>query len=65
MAKYDVIRICGHIEVVQLIGKMSVREWRLENVEPNKLCFECWEAKKIADNFGVDIGYFIYESEEE
>jgi hypothetical protein len=49
MAKYNVIRRCGHEETVNLIGKNSDREWRLENVEPDKLCRECWEAEKIAE----------------
>lgn len=46
MAKYDVTRACGHEEVVILIGKNSDREWRLESVEPQKLCRECWEVEK-------------------
>lgn len=45
MAKYNVTRACGHEETVQLIGKVKDREWRLENVEPNKLCRECWQAE--------------------
>lgn len=45
MAKYTVTRACGHDEVVNLIGKHSTREWRLENVEPSKLCYECYQVE--------------------
>lgn len=45
MAKYTVTRACGHIETVALIGKIKNREWRLENVEPSKLCHECYQAE--------------------
>ncbi|MFZ3132735.1 MAG: hypothetical protein WA125_16940 [Desulfosporosinus sp.] len=41
MAKYTVTRSCGHEETVALIGKN--REWRLEHVETNKLCSECYQ----------------------
>lgn len=43
MAKYTVTRSCGHEETVALIGKMKDRNWRLENVEPLKLCHECYQ----------------------
>ncbi len=43
MAKYTVTRSCGHEETVSLVGPGSNREWRLENVEPNKLCYECYQ----------------------
>lgn len=45
MAKYTVTRACGHEETVVLFGKGKDREWRLENVEPQKLCSECWQAE--------------------
>lgn len=45
MAKYSVTRVCGHDEIVNLIGKMKDREWRLNNVEPNKLCAECYQVE--------------------
>jgi len=45
MAKYTVTRACGHDEVVNLIGKHKDREWRLENVEPQKLCYECYQTE--------------------
>ena len=45
MAKYNVTRSCGHDEIVNLVGKHSQREWRLENVEPSKLCYECYQQK--------------------
>jgi hypothetical protein len=43
MARYTVERACGHEETVVLFGKMKDREWRLEKVEPSKLCSECWQ----------------------
>lgn len=45
MAKYDVIRACGHSEVVNLIGPSKQRDWRLDNVEPYKLCYECYHVE--------------------
>lgn len=45
MAKYSVTRACGHEETVVLFGKIKNREWRLENVEPQKLCSECYHAE--------------------
>ena len=45
MAKYTVTRACGHDEVVVLFGKGRDREWRLENVEPSKLCTECYQVE--------------------
>lgn len=45
MAKYDVTRSCGHVETIGLVGKHKNREWRLEHVEPYKLCHECYQAE--------------------
>lgn len=45
MAKYTVTRSCGHVETVALVGKIKDREWRLEHVEEQKLCSECWKAE--------------------
>ena len=45
MAKYNVTRACGHDEVVNLVGRHRDREWRLENVEPSKLCYDCYQQK--------------------
>lgn len=45
MAKYIVTRACGHEETIALFGPHRDREWRLEKVEPNKLCYECWQAE--------------------
>lgn len=49
MAKYNVTRACGHGEVVNLVGRHRDREWRLENVEPSKLCYECYQQKLAED----------------
>ena len=48
MAKYDVERSCGHVETVSLFGKVKDREWRLENIESQKLCYDCWQ-KQLAE----------------
>lgn len=48
MAKYTVTRACGHNETVVLYGKSRDREWRLEQVEPSKLCYECYQ-KQLAE----------------
>lgn len=48
MAKYTVTRACGHEETVILFGKTKDREWRLEKVEPEKLCYGCYQ-KELAD----------------
>ncbi len=45
MAKYEVTRSCGHTETIVLFGKLKNREWRLEKVEPSKLCTECYQAE--------------------
>ena len=45
MAKYNITRACGHDETVSLVGRHRDREWRLENVEPSKLCSECYQAE--------------------
>jgi hypothetical protein len=43
MAQYTVTRACGHEETVYLFGPGSTRRWRLDNVEPQKLCEECYQ----------------------
>jgi len=45
VSKHTVTRSCGHVETVALIGKIKDREWRLDNVESQKLCSECWQAE--------------------
>lgn len=45
MAQYTVTRACGHEETVTLYGPIKQREWRLANVEPDKLCSECYKAE--------------------
>lgn len=46
MAKYTVTRSCGHEEVVVLFGNRQQREYRLQNFEPTKLCYKCWQAEE-------------------
>jgi hypothetical protein len=50
MAKYSVTRSCGHSEVVELFGREKERQWRLQNVETQKLCRECYRAQLNAKN---------------
>ncbi len=50
MAKYDVTRSCGHVEVVELFGPDRERRWRLENVEGQKICSECHQAELARQN---------------
>lgn len=40
MAKYNVTYKCGHEDRVELFGKMSARDWRLEQMA-GELCPEC------------------------
>lgn len=62
MAKYNVTRSCGHTETVELFGPGRDRKWRLENVEEQKLCADCYrdelarqnaEAAKEAEEMGL------------
>lgn len=50
MAKYTVTRACGHEETVALFGKVKDREWRIENVEAMKLCYDCYQAEREKEN---------------
>jgi len=43
MAKYEIDRICGHWEIIQLYGQYDDRRYKLEKVEPKKLCEECYQ----------------------
>lgn len=45
MAKYEVERLCGHIEIVNLYGKTKARENRLE-WEAKKNCADCYKQKQ-------------------
>ncbi len=46
MAKYEITFSCGHTETIQLVGKISERERKIEYFENHGLCSECWEAEK-------------------
>jgi len=43
VANYTVTRSCGHEETVALIGKTKDCEWKLEHIEADKLCSECYQ----------------------
>lgn len=49
MAKYTVTCKCGHVQTVNLTGKWSYREYKLEQYE-NDLCSSC-KAKKREEEF--------------
>lgn len=48
MSKYTITRKCGHVETINIGGKVSERD-RLASYEEEKLCYECWKAKQKAD----------------
>lgn len=51
MAKYTIDYACGHGSYVeQLFGKTSERERRIEWLEANKVCPDCYKAKKQAED---------------
>lgn len=43
MATYTVTRACGHKEKINLSGKADRRQWMLENVEKQKICYFCYQ----------------------
>lgn len=49
MAKYEVLHACGHTVTVEMIGKHSVREWRLERMATEE-CWPCRRALQEATN---------------
>ena len=48
MAKYDVTYSCGHSETVQLYGPTRDRQRKIEWMERDGLCPECFKAHKEA-----------------
>lgn len=48
MAKYDVTYACGHTETVDLYGKTSERERKIEWMENNCVCPSCYKAEQAA-----------------
>lgn len=47
--KYGITYSCGHKGVVNLIGKTSEREWKIEWLERSGLCPDCYKAQKEAE----------------
>lgn len=45
MAKYDVTMSCGHVQTVQLFGKMIERDKKIAWLEKNGICTECQKAE--------------------
>ena len=54
MAKYTVTRNCGHTEEVQLYGKISERERKIEWMEKGE-CRNCYNKSNSSDNCGVKL----------
>lgn len=50
MAKYRVTMSCGHVEEIQLFGKMTDRDKKIEWLEKNGVCSECRKAQKEAEH---------------
>lgn len=48
MAKYDITRKCGHVEVVQIAGPVNGRENKAQ-FEATKICKDCYLAKMEAE----------------
>lgn len=48
MAKYEVTFACGHTATVELFGKSSDREWKLQRLA-EELCPDCYKAQKEAE----------------
>lgn len=46
MAKYEITFSCGHTETIQLVGKISERERKIEYFKNHGLCSECLEAER-------------------
>mgnify|MGYP000844594219 CR=1 FL=1 len=45
MAKYTITYACGHQETIQLYGKSSDREWKMQSMQ-QRLCPACYKAAK-------------------
>lgn len=55
MAKYDVTYACGHVKTVDLYGKTSERERKIEWMEGNCLCPACYKAEQQAKAKVLDL----------
>ena len=48
MAHYDITHACGHDERIELFGKTSERERRIEWLQ-ERPCTECWKKERAAE----------------
>ena len=48
MAHYDITHTCGHDERIELFGKTSERESRIEWLQ-ERPCTECWKKERKAE----------------
>jgi hypothetical protein len=46
MAKYNILRKCGHEEAVEIYGPVKDRDWKAAR-EAKKLCSACYRAEQI------------------
>lgn len=49
MAHYDITHTCGHDERIELFGKTSERERRIEWLQ-ERPCTECWKKEQAAED---------------
>lgn len=50
MAKYQIKHKCGHLVEVVLFGKHADRAKRIDYLEKNKSCLECWKKENRENN---------------
>lgn len=59
MAKYNITYACGHEAVVDLVGKITDRERKIEWLETT-LCPECYKKQQLEENQTVVMKYSEY-----
>ena len=63
MAKYNVDYKCGHEGVIELFGKHTSREWKLEK-EKERICRDCYKSKIAEKNSKIPLIFKISHSSE-
>lgn len=48
MAKYEIKMSCGHVETIQLFGKMTDRDKKIAWLEEHGICTACYKARQDA-----------------
>jgi len=62
MAKYDVTYKCGHTGTVELFGKQTDRDSKLEWYKNTAVCPDCYNAEKYADYEIIEMHYSEYKN---